>query len=187
MTTESLPRRDGARPVLRLAFTLAWSVGALLATAVVVTAASAASVATDPSRCATIDGDAARLACFDAAFPRGGPQSPPAANSNPPAAAAAPPPEAVFGVNDTVRRARGERPAAEAAPPSIESTLARLDTLESGRFRVTLANGQVWEQVEPSLRFQPRTGETITVRQAALGSYLMRATRGAAVRARRLR
>jgi hypothetical protein len=72
-------------------------------------------------------------------------------------------------------------------PEQIESTVTRLDPLEPGRSRITLANGQVWEQVEPSTRFQPRTGEPVTVRQASLGSYLMRASRGAAVRARRLR
>ena len=96
-------------------------------------------------------------------------------------------PEASFGVNDKVRRARGEQLEADAMPEQIESTVTRLDPLEPGRSRITLANGQVWEQVEPSTRFQPRTGEPVTVRQASLGSYLMRASRGAAVRARRLR
>ncbi len=174
MTTESLPRRDVARPVLRLAFTLAWTIGAALVMAIVITVASAASPSDDqPARCSQVDDDRARLACFDAMFPR--------------AAAAAATPEAVFGVNDTVRRARGERIAADAAPPMIESTVARLDPLEPGRTRITLANGQVWEQVEASTRFQPRAGEAITVRQAAMGSFLMRGSRGVAVRARRLR
>ncbi len=187
MTAESLPRRDVARPVLRLAFTVAWSVGALLAMAIVFTAARAASPAADPARCTALDDDGARLACFDALFPRGGRVAaagvPGEARGATPAAA----PEAVFGENDSVRRARGERLESDLAPVSIESTLARLDPLEPGRARLTLANGQVWEQVEPSTRFQPRAGETITVRQAALGSYLMRGSHGAAVRARRLR
>lgn len=174
MTTESLPRRDLARPVLRVAFTLAWTIGALLVMAIVVTVASAASPADEPpARCSEMDDDRARLACFDALFPRA------------PTPAAAP--EAVFGINDTVRRARGERVAGDAAPQMIESTLAHLDPLEPGRNRITLANGQVWEQVEVSARFQPRAGEAITVRQASMGSFLMRGSRGVAVRARRLR
>jgi len=51
VTTESLPRRDLARPVLRLAFTLAWTIGVLLVMTIVVTVASAASPADDqPAR-----------------------------------------------------------------------------------------------------------------------------------------
>ena len=181
MTAESLPRRDVARPVLRVAFTVAWTIGALLVTAVIATVSSAASTATDPARCSRLDDRAARLACFDALFPR---SDPPATGASGVAAAA---PEAAFGINDSVRRARGETPAADAAPGKIESALARLDPIEPGRARLTLANGQVWEQVERSSRFQPRAGETITVSQASLGSFLMRGSRGAAVRARRLR
>jgi hypothetical protein len=180
VTAESLPRRDVARPVLRLAFTVAWIVGALLAMAIVVTLANAAAAASpaaaEPGACTRLDDDRLRLACFDALFPRGGPQG------TAPAA-----PEAAFGVNDAVRRARGEQPGTDAMPAKIESTVTRLDPLAPGRTRITLANGQVWEQVEPSARFQPRPGDTVTVRQASLGSYLMRARRGAAVRARRLR
>lgn len=183
MTTESLPRRDVPRSVLRLAFPVAWTVGALLATAIVVTVANAAgaapaAAAADAAACTRLDDDRSRLACFDALFPRG---------SAPVAVREAAAPESVFGVNDSVRRARGETLATDGMPEMIESTVARLDPLEPGRSRITLANGQVWEQVEPSMRFQPRTGETVTVRQASLGSYLMRASRGAAVRARRLR
>jgi hypothetical protein len=177
--------------VLRLAFTVAWTVGALLAMAIIVTVANAAAAAPapEPTACTRLDDDRARLACFDALFPRGG--RPDASGAVTAAAAGAPPPapapEAAFGVNDNVRRARGETPATDAMPERIESTVTRLDPLEPGRIRITLANGQVWEQVEPSARFQPRAGEMVTVRQASLGSYLMRASRGAAVRARRLR
>jgi hypothetical protein len=183
VTTGSLPRRDVARSVMRLAFPVAWTVGALLATAIVVTVASAAGAAptapeNEAAACTRLDDDRSRLACFDALFPRA---------STPTAAREAPATESVFGVNDTVRRARGETLATDAMPEMIESTVARLDPLEPGRSRITLANGQVWEQVEPSTRFQPRTGEAVTVRKASLGSYLMRASRGAAVRARRLR
>ena len=195
MTTESLPRRDVARPVLRVAFTVAWTIGALLATAIVATVASASAAAAGSTACTQLDDDRARLACFDALFPRGGPPGAPgpaatvAAATGGPAGAtrAVPAPESTFGVNDDVRRARGEKLETDAMPDRIESTVARLDPLEPGRNRITLANGQVWEQTEPSTRFQPRTGEAVTVRQASLGSFLMRASRGAAVRARRLR
>lgn len=186
MTSESLPRHDLARPVLRVAFTLAWTVGALLTMTVIVGLANAAAQSRDPAECSRLDDEGARLACFDALFPRARERAAAvqaeADSTTRPAA-----PEAAFGVNDTVLRARGDRVAADAAPESITSPLARLDPLEPGRARLTLANGQVWEQVEASSRFQPRKGETITVRQAALGSFLMSGRSGAAVRARRVR
>jgi hypothetical protein len=187
MRAEALPRRDVPRSVLRMAFPVAWTVGALLATAIVVTVANAsgAAPAAGPGACTLLDDDRARLACFDALFPRGAP--PAVTGTAAPAATPLATPESVFGVNDDVRRARGEILAADAMPAMIESTVARLDRLEPGRNRITLANGQVWEQLEPSSRFRPRTGETVTVRQASLGSYLMHASRGSAVRARRLR
>jgi hypothetical protein len=170
-----------------MAFPVAWTVGALLATAIVITVANAADAtpAVGPATCTRLDDDRARLACLDALFPRGGP--PAVTGTAPPASASFPTAESVFGVNDDVRRARGETLAADAIPAMIESTVARLDPLAPGRNRSTLANGQVWEQLEPSSRFRPRTGETVNVRQASLGSYLMHASRGSAVRARRLR
>lgn len=195
MTSDALPSRDIARPVLRVAFTLAWLLGALLAAALVVTVANAAgdtASAASPADCSSIDDAAARLACFDGHFPR--PRSAREATSAAPAVAAATTtgdaavgPEAAFGLDDTVRRNRGERPAAPQAPRQIESTVSRLEPREPGRHRITLANGQVWEQTEVSAGFQPRVGEAVSVRQAALNSFLMRGRSGSAVRARRLR
>jgi hypothetical protein len=49
MTTESLPRRDLARHALRVAFTVAWIIGALLTLAIAVTVASAAGQAPQAS------------------------------------------------------------------------------------------------------------------------------------------
>jgi len=72
VTTESLPRRDVARPVLRLAFAVAWAVGALIVLAIVVSVASAASSDSDPARCSRLDDAAARLACVHALSPRDG-------------------------------------------------------------------------------------------------------------------
>lgn len=96
--------------------------------------------------------------------------------------------EALFGLNAEVRRARGETPPAERqAPQQIESSLASLASLGPGRLRLTLANGQVWDQVEAAPGFQPQIGDPITVRQAAMGSYLLRGRVGAPIRARRVR
>ena len=96
-------------------------------------------------------------------------------------------PEHLFGLNDEVRRARGERLESDAAPAQIQSALAGLEPLGPGRLRLTLANGQVWDQVEAVPSFQPRAGDPITVRQASLGSFLLRGRVGAPVRARRVR
>jgi hypothetical protein len=62
VTTESLPRHDVARPVLRLAFTVAWTIGALLAMAIIVTVANA-TASPPPSAtaaCAGLDAPGAR-------------------------------------------------------------------------------------------------------------------------------
>lgn len=195
MTSDALPSRDIARPALRVAFTLAWLIGALLVAALVVTVANAAGdppLAGHPSECSRLDADAARLACYDRHFPRATAGAPPAAPApavpvSGAAASTAAEREALFGLDETVRRNRGERPASADVPQRIESAVTRLDALEPGRQRVTLANGQVWEQVELASGFQPRVGETVSVRQASLNSYLMRARTGGAVRARRLR
>ncbi len=76
-------------------------------------------------------------------------------------------------------------------PGGAETVVVHLaqELLAAGHevFPVTLANGQVWEQVEAVPSFQPRAGDPITVRQASLGSYLLRGRVGAPVRARRVR
>ncbi|RPI14783.1 MAG: hypothetical protein EHM60_05885 [Lysobacterales bacterium] len=60
-------------------------------------------------------------------------------------------------------------------PPEIESVESRVTAvkpLQYDRFRLTLENGQVWSQTEPTPRQRFYPGDTITIRKAALGSYM---------------
>lgn len=147
----------------------------------------------DPQACARMPDPAQRLACYDAIY-RGAPaastastpstaSTATAATAASDAGAAATPGE--FGVNDTVRRARGEPDARSSTPERIESTVRAVATLPAGLLRVTLENGQVWDQTEAASSFLPRPGRSLAIWRGAIGSFLMRADTGPAVRARR--
>jgi hypothetical protein len=52
---------------------------------------------------------------------------------------------------------------------------------------VTLADGQVWAQLDPDTRAKLKVGDTVTIRRAALGSYLLVTPSGMATRVKRLK
>ena len=136
------------------------------------------------AECAALDDPAARLACFDAAFPR------PPRTAAPPHIAA--PPDTVP-PNPAKVAAATEEPAAEArkfglsdaqkdaidpkpAPPQLAATTAAVKTvrrLPSGYLLIGLDNDQMWQQTEidPNVWLQP--GDRVTIRRASLGSYLL--------------
>ncbi|MBY0562605.1 MAG: hypothetical protein K2P58_00365 [Hyphomonadaceae bacterium] len=69
---------------------------------------------------------------------------------------------------------------------SVEATVERITELQSGRLAFRLSNGQVWHQVDTERVRNVREGDTITIRDAALGSFLMVSPRGGrGVRVRR--
>jgi hypothetical protein len=160
-----------------------------------------ADAAEPPADCARIDDDRARLACYDAASGRGAPSGPssttavsvPAAApvvAAPTVAATTPAPakEAIaqnepnFGLS--AERQLGE----QAAPKSITATVVSVTPASHiGRWVVALDNGQAWEQRETtSDARRPRPGDTVTIRGASLGSFLLTSSRGAS-RVRRIR
>jgi hypothetical protein len=151
--------------------------------------------------CAAVDSDSQRLACYDAAFgrpARAGSASAPAAPAAPvstpaaatvapataapvaaaPAVAVAAPavePEAAFGFNEAQKRERVPE-AVQAQPEqrsSIESTLTLLSSRRTGEFVYTLANGQIWTQSEAEQSGYVRDGSPVTIKRAALGSFLL--------------
>lgn len=155
--------------------------GAVLALAV--PAALPAAGAAD--RCIAIDEDALRLACYDAALGRPAQALPapasvqvpaPPANAAPPASAATAPPFPVPPrVTETPR------------PPSFTSEVDAVERGRDGQFIATLANGQVWEQSERNSAAVVREGDTVTIRRAALGSYLLLTSGGIATRVRQVK
>jgi len=141
-----------------------------------------------PARCAGIADDAARLACYDAIFGRPASASSSVATSSaaaatasaPVAAASAPAAPAAattqpasgaaaFGMSE--KRLSQEREEVDA----ITAKVVSVGSLpQPGRWKVTLDNGQVWEQRETTPEsYRPRPGDTVKIRKASLGSFLL--------------
>jgi hypothetical protein len=117
----------------------------------------------DSLECATKSAAAERLACYDAlAKTRAAqPQSAPAAAAHPEPAGDDP---ASFGLT---------RHEANPAPrqQKIKARVASVTEDRHGNVTVALDNGQTWavHELDPRLR----SGDEVTIRRAALGSYLM--------------
>ena len=132
------------------------------------------SAADAPHPCALVRESSERLACYDAAFGK-------------PAQEAARSPDKLFGLTAAqVERAAGGKTRAEAID-SVTSPISALERLRDGYFVVTLVNGQVWRQSELNSRADVQVGDAITVRRAALGSYLLVTKAGIGTRVKRVR
>ena len=120
-----------------------------------------------------------RLACYDrAAAPLVGAQAPGAA----PASSASP--EAKFGVRNGPL---DERKYAT-APKEITATVILIEMRRSsGALVVSLDNDQVWMQNQPTEYFPLKVGDTVRIRSAALGSYMMFAPSKRTTRVTRIR
>jgi hypothetical protein len=67
-----------------------------------------------------------------------------------------------------------------ASPPTSQPVSARITAvrqLSNERFAITLDNGQVWTQNERDLTAEVRVGDTVQIRPAMLGSWMLE-TRG---------
>jgi hypothetical protein len=163
-----------------------------LAAGVLAPAAGAAPGATELERCVAIAAPDARLACYDAMAGRRDPASPaasatgstaPAPNRAPPVAAAAAAGDpavadpATFGLSEARRRAP------EARTDSIQAKVLTLSGDRSGQTLVRLDNGQTWVLSETDVRLA--VAEQVTIRRAALGSYLLVTDKRHSYRARR--
>ena len=167
--------------------------------------------------CMKIDDDRSRLACYDVQLGRtpsatgvasaGAQQAPEgpaaatvAAQPAPPAvapatvAAPAAPAGAVpasaeddFGLTAEQRDARAAGKQKVDETNRITAVVKTAKMTASGRLLVTLDNGQQWVQVEPSSRQYFFEGDQITIKKAALGSFLASGPRsGTGVRIKRL-
>ena len=67
----------------------------------------------------------------------------------------------------------------------LELTVERVAGHATGRRSFIMSNGQVWTQVEPRNASNVRPGDRVTIRQAALGSFLLVPEHGPAHRVRR--
>lgn len=68
----------------------------------------------------------------------------------------------------------------------IETTIRTASVDPYGKFVVLLEDGAVWRQIDDRvLAIRPRAGQAITIRKAAMGSYLANVNAQGAVRVRR--
>jgi len=104
-----------------------------------------------------------------------------------PAASVATSPKDDFGLTDAAKRARDPEYAKAQMPESITEKVASVGHRPTGELVVTLANGQVWVQIESGSRAQVGAGQTVTIKKASLGSYLLVTPKGIATRVRRIK
>lgn len=131
--------------------------------------------------CASVAEASARLACYDEAFP-------PAAGATTLADVEARRQRAMeeFGLNRQQVIERLPEQLREAEPDRIEGTVKGVVVRASGERVVTLENGQVWVLTQVTSRGRLAAGDRVTIREAALGSYMLVTSTGVALRAKRL-
>jgi hypothetical protein len=163
--------------------------------------------------CTPLASDRERLACYDAAVgrvptdvaaqreiapatpvatapvagtPPAAPVPAPTASAGITAAAAATTkaePVEDFGLSEQARRERE----GVVTTTSITARIESVGQTTDGRQAVTLDNDQMWVQLEASTRVRLRTGDEVTIRRAALGSFILTKPNSGSMRVRRER
>jgi hypothetical protein len=71
---------------------------------------------------------------------------------------------------------------------SIDTTVASSSQVEGGRYRIAMADGSVWLQIDDRrMALSPRPGQKIQIKTASLGSYFLSLEGRPAIRVRRER
>lgn len=145
---------------------------------------SLARAATPGEACVAISDDAQRLACYDAAFRRAASATTALATDGPTtdAASLATEPIEQFGMSPQMRLESDN----QTALPQIEAKVTKVGYTTPDRRTFTLDNGQVWLQTETTPRLRVSPGDTVTIKRALMGSYLLVTAQSGATRARRI-
>ncbi|MES2858394.1 MAG: hypothetical protein V4704_04355 [Pseudomonadota bacterium] len=154
----------------------------VLASIVMTLATSTLATAAPQSHpCASVMDPAARLACYDKAFP-------PAADARSGVDIQAEKEQALrdFGLNKAQLRVRDPDRMREVAPDQIEAAVTRIVSRATGERVVTLDSGQVWLLTEVTSRGYLKVADRVVVRAAALGSFMLVTPKGVPLRARRI-
>lgn len=165
-----------------LAVTAAGAVAAApnaeLARCAAISAASERLACYDALVCAGIAAADERLACYDALvkLKTAPPQTAPPQATRPETASHDP---GGFGL------AQQHTPADAQSPQKIDARVAKLSADRHGNVTVILDNGQTWAVSEPDAVL--RLGDAVTIRHAALGSYLLTTAQRRSYRVQRLR
>ncbi len=71
---------------------------------------------------------------------------------------------------------------------SIDTTVASSSQVEGGRYRIAMADGSVWVQIDDRrMALAPRSGQKIQIKTASLGSYFLSLEGRPSIRVRRER
>ncbi len=91
-----------------------------------------------------------------------------------------------FGLSERQRAAREPQPE---KPPATAVTAAvtAVRKLPTGYLRIDLDNDQAWQQTETDPNIRLRTGDRVTIRKAALGSFLLETPGRFSTRVRRVK
>ncbi|MDO9094168.1 MAG: hypothetical protein Q7U99_16205 [Rubrivivax sp.] len=154
---------------------------ALLAATLLPGLASAAASDEELLRCRALADIAARVACYDAlpVGQRSAPAAPAPAAATPAATAAA-----TAAATPSPKALAAQPPSAAAVAgfgmERVGSELSEIRSRISGRFegwtpraRLRLDNGQVWQVVDDSSGFYELPSPLVTVRRAAMGTFMM--------------
>ena len=134
--------------------------------------------AQEPSHpCARLADPAARLVCYDSAFPL----SPEVAE------AATQQAQADFGLDRPQAASDSGYRVQHAEPDGFESRVVKVDHGRGGVRSFNLENGQVWTQVEARSSGHVQDGQVVQVRKGVLGSYQLVTPAGVNLRVRRAR
>jgi hypothetical protein len=94
-----------------------------------------------------------------------------------------------FGLNaETIRkRQAAANPDTPKEPDEIVGRVKAVQTKARGEYRITLDDGQVWDETQHSSSTQaPEVGETVTIKRGMLGSYFLSHSAGLALRVKRI-
>lgn len=148
---------------------------AFIVLAAISTALGASDLAT-PHPCAAVIEPSERLACYDRTFP-------PAEGTRAPAEQAA----QDFGFTGQEVRARNPALALAQAPDRIEATVIAVTGTPGPGRTITLDNGQTWRQTDSSVLGKVETGDRVTIKDAALSSYLLVTPSRVSLRVKRIK
>jgi hypothetical protein len=166
-----------------------------------VSAAFAQSLPPSVAACTAEKDSLARLVCFDRevakytqSSTRVAPTPSASAKVSPSAATVVPtqPPVASqpadeFGVaGQLARKRKAEKEDAGEAVKELHASVSKLSNKPYGEFVVTLDNGQVWQQNEAKSSFVIKEGETVIIKPAKFGSFMLTTGSGATTRVHRI-
>lgn len=182
MTVWAAPLRAGLAAARRVGVCVL--IAAAVASFVGRPSASAQELPDGIRKCAAEADDARRLECYDREVGRG--TTPETGQPARPAATATPTlsPEERFGLTEEQKRRKQNLE----KPHELErltATVTGIARRPHGELVVTLDNGQIWAE-KRATSFLIQEGETVTIKAAALGSFLMVSSSGRSTRVARV-